>query len=259
MSARKLRLFKQLRSKILMRPLSPTSSTTPMKLTKPIKPMRPMRPTRPMKSTRPVCPLRCRCWKSTRTVCPLRCHCCSHSPSQNVPQSSRKWRDLLELTTINFWSLKLPLMMLAEDCMTEMRSTINRELGWCTRAIAPFKTGGSNGFEVVGINSTINLCTQSLSHKFLELAVLPQNTMPLPQKLKYHSTWKSHFEWWLEWLDWAVLGLLDGSLDGVLLGSLDGVLLGSLDGILIGSFDGVLLGYLDGSLDGISLGSFDGV
>jgi hypothetical protein len=41
--------------------------------------------------------------------------------------------------------------------------TINLDLDstcrfdWCVGAIAPFKTGGRNGFEVVGIKSTINL------------------------------------------------------------------------------------------------------
>ncbi len=165
----------------------------------------------------------------------------SLSPSQNVPQSSRKWRNILKQITIN--------LDLDSLCRFE----------WCARAIAPFKTGDSKGFEVVGIKSTIN-CTREVPHIIsLELAVLPQNTMPLPQTLTYQSTWKSRCKWWLGWLDGVVLGLLDGSLDGVWLGSLDGVLLGSLNGISLGSFDGVLLWYLDGSLGRISLGSFDGV
>ena len=89
--------------------------------------------------------------------------------------------------------------------------------------------------------------------------MLPQNTMPFPQKLTYQSTRKSCCEWWLEWLDGVVLGLLDGSLDGFWLGSLDGVSLGSLEGISLGLFDGVLLGYFDGSLNRISLELLDGV
>ncbi len=58
-----------------------------------------MRPLWLVRLARTEWPIRLR---PTRSLCLLSCRCCTHSPSQNVPQSSRKWRDILEYITINF-------------------------------------------------------------------------------------------------------------------------------------------------------------
>jgi hypothetical protein len=79
----------------------------------------------------------------------------SLSPSQNVLQSSRKWRNILKQITINL----------------DLDSTCRFD--WCAGAIDPFKTGGSNGFEVVGIKSTINPCPQSLLLKIVGAGCAP--------------------------------------------------------------------------------------
>jgi hypothetical protein len=51
----------------------------------------------------------------------------------------------------------------------------------CAGAIAPFKTGGSKGFEVVGIKSTINPCPRSFSLKIVGAGCAPSehNAPPL--------------------------------------------------------------------------------
>ena len=91
---RPMRSARQLRPTILTRRSSSMKPKMSMKSTKPIKPIR---LTKPMKLTRPVCPLRCPCWKSMRPVCSLCCRCCSHSPSQNIPQSSQTVKESFEI------------------------------------------------------------------------------------------------------------------------------------------------------------------
>ncbi len=136
----------------LTRPTRPTRPTRLMSPTRPtwptwlIKP-RPVRPTRPM----PGWPTMPRSLISTRTTMPGS----SLSPSQNVLQSLWKWRNILKQITINL----------------DLDSTC--KFDWCARALAPFKTGGSKGFEVVGIKSTINPRPQSSLHKIVEAGCAP--------------------------------------------------------------------------------------
>ena len=113
------------------RQLRPTRPTRPMSMMRPMKSMRPLRLRRPLMSG------------------------LSLSPSQNLPQSSRKRRNILKQITINL----------------DLDSTCRFDL--CAGAIAPFKTGGSKGFEVVGIKSTINPCPWSLSLKIVGAGCAP--------------------------------------------------------------------------------------
>ncbi len=75
------------------------------RLSQPLHPMRPMKLTRPLRPSKPVSLVRPE-WlirlKPTRPLCLSSCHCCSCSPSQNIPQSLRKWRDVLKYLIINF-------------------------------------------------------------------------------------------------------------------------------------------------------------
>ena len=108
-----------------MRPTKPMLPTSPLWLMQSMRQIRPtrlirlMKPTSPMGLLRPIKLIRPRKWQirptirlwGTVLVCPSRCRCCSHSPSQNIPQSLQRWRDLLGYMTltINWEGLELPL------------------------------------------------------------------------------------------------------------------------------------------------------
>jgi len=61
---------------------------------------------------------------ATILVCPSRRRCCSHSLSQNIPPSLRKWRDILKYITINLKALSLIVAEAACSASVENDLTI---------------------------------------------------------------------------------------------------------------------------------------
>ena len=127
-----------------------------------------------MKSTRSL--------RLTRQLTPM--SGTSLSPSQNVPQSSRKWRNILKQITINL----------------DLNSLCRFE--WCAQAIALFKTGDSKGFEVVGIKSTINLHPRSFSHNIVGAGCAPSEHNAAPSDANVSTNLKESLRmvagvtWW---------------------------------------------------------------
>ncbi len=90
-----MRLIRPMR---MVRPLRLMKPTRLMRTWRPMKLMTPMWMPKPVSLARPEWPIRL---IPTRLLCLLSCQCCTHSLSQNVPQSLQKQRDDLEYLTIN--------------------------------------------------------------------------------------------------------------------------------------------------------------